>query len=230
MEMDRPPGPFRPGRHLSAPHPCPGPRRGGAWARPCLRTGAGGPAFRRGLRRAAALRDGPPSGDGPLPACRRKGVRFAHRPRGGAFRSGAPPASPHPWGNGPPLFWAGGGLAVAFRVRLGQPLRHGGGKARVGQSRDGGAAPAQGPAQLRLGKGKRQMEAVALFRQVLRPAEGVPRRVGAAQQQPRLSGLGGQGRGLLTHNQPPAPEGQPQKGQHVVSAHVPPPSSASMAS
>ena len=27
-----------------------------------------------------------------------------------------------------------------------------------------------------------------------------------------------------------APEGQPQKGQHVVSAHVPPPSSASMAS
>ena len=71
---------------------------------------------------------------------------------------------------------------------------------------------------------------MALFRQVLRPAQGVPRRVGGRQEQPRLSGLGRQGRRLLPHGQPPAPERQPQEGEHVLSVHVPPPSSASMAS
>ena len=68
MEMDRPPGPFRPGRHLSAPRPCPGPRRGGAWARPCLRTGDperyGEAAARMELKRRRAKERKEPAPEG----------------------------------------------------------------------------------------------------------------------------------------------------------------------
>ena len=117
MEMDGPSGPCRPGRHLSAPRPCPGLRRREAWARPCLHGGADGPVFRSGGGpcRSPVRRGGPASRFGPLPAFRREDGLFrrpsAPRPGGGprTFRPAGPPASSSPPGDGSGLPPGGAG-------------------------------------------------------------------------------------------------------------------------